>query len=458
MNETGSNGAYTSIQTAIDAANPGDTIFVYSGTYAQDLEIGKSLTLIGENKATTTVVGSGTIVRITADSVDISGFTLSGGLSMYFQYSGNHRIDNNIFLNNRGIHCQYSYNNNITNNSFVNCGIGMWGEEMAHFCSNVIINNSVNGEPLFYFRDTYGLDIDGIPAGQVILANCNDSSVKNLQIDVAENGISVFYSRNINVSGNNISSIGNFDYGIYVIHTEYSNFTNNNVSGYLDGIKLHRTSRYNNFTANNVSFNDQMGFFICDSSFNELYQNIVIGNKRGVGFDNGDNNNLSRNIVANNWMSGFFIYPDSEGNLIYHNNIIDNADQADDLTSGGNQWDNGYPSGGNYWTDYNGIDRNSTPSQDVPPYDGIGDTPYEIDSTSYDNYPLMEPIPDTVPPRIKLLSPSNNSIIKPGETLDFSVYDGNLDYANYSVDGGPQQPFTHPYNISTDIWPMAHTQ
>ncbi|MDH5400409.1 MAG: hypothetical protein OEX02_19805, partial [Cyclobacteriaceae bacterium] len=33
VNKTGSNGAYTSIQDAIDDAGVGDTVFVYNGTY-----------------------------------------------------------------------------------------------------------------------------------------------------------------------------------------------------------------------------------------------------------------------------------------------------------------------------------------------------------------------------------------------------------------------------------------
>jgi len=46
------------------------------------------------------------------------------------------------------------------------------------------------------------------------------------------------------------------------------------------------------------------------------------------------------------------------------------------------QLDYGYPSGGNYWSDYNGTDAN---------HDGIGDTPYVIDTKNADNYPLMTP-------------------------------------------------------------------
>ncbi|MCK4757055.1 MAG: hypothetical protein KAS67_01245, partial [Thermoplasmata archaeon] len=74
----------------------------------------------------------------------------------------------------------------------------------------------------------------------------------------------------------------------------------------------------------------------------------------------------------------------SQGNLIYHNNFIDNIQQAQDDILGppGNAWDSGLPDGGNYWSDYAGID--------MPP-DGIGDTGYPIPggALATDNWPWM---------------------------------------------------------------------
>jgi parallel beta-helix repeat protein len=80
----------------------------------------------------------------------------------------------------------------------------------------------------------------------------------------------------------------------------------------------------------------------------------------------------------------------STGILVHGNDFVDNAHQAHDDRV--NSWDNGYPSGGNRWSDYQGIDRCSGPGQDVcQDPDGIGDTPYRAGSYLVDRYPLVPP-------------------------------------------------------------------
>jgi len=54
-----------------------------------------------------------------------------------------------------------------------------------------------------------------------------------------------------------------------------------------------------------------------------------------------------------------------------------------------NVWDDGYPSGGNYWSNYNGTDLYSGPYQNETGSDGIGDTPYTIDANDTDNFPIV---------------------------------------------------------------------
>jgi hypothetical protein len=86
--------------------------------------------------------------------------------------------------------------------------------------------------------------------------------------------------------------------------------------------------------------------------------------------------------------------------VIYHNNFIDNAVPRWQAVSGNipsiadNVWDNGYPSGGNYWSDYTGKDQYSGTKQNANGSDAVGDTPYDINFGQRDHYPLISPYND----------------------------------------------------------------
>jgi hypothetical protein len=112
-------------------------------------------------------------------------------------------------------------------------------------------------------------------------------------------------------------------------------------------------------------------------------------------------------------------------NKVYHNNFIENEEgQACVWWTLDNYWDNGYPSGGNFWSDYIGEDNDG---------DGIGDTPYEIlvydeYENDYDYYPLIEPYGENLPPFadfywIPKLPDSNETIIfNASNSVDYDGY------------------------------------
>jgi len=79
-------------------------------------------------------------------------------------------------------------------------------------------------------------------------------------------------------------------------------------------------------------------------------------------------------------------------NTIFHNDLLQNNQQAWSYGGSSNFWDDGYPSGGNYWSDYTGVDVYKGPYQNVTGSDGIGDTPYVIDADNVDHYPLTSEI------------------------------------------------------------------
>jgi parallel beta-helix repeat protein len=93
------------------------------------------------------------------------------------------------------------------------------------------------------------------------------------------------------------------------------------------------------------------------------------------------------NVVSNN-NYGIALFS-SNDSRIYHNNFIDNIEQVLLSESFNTVWDNGYPSAGNYWSDYAGTDFYSGPDQNIPGSDGIGDTPHIVAVDNGDRYPLM---------------------------------------------------------------------
>ena len=119
-------GNYTTIQSAIDAANVDDTIFVYNGTYFEMIFVTKSLQLLGEHMNTTVIDGAGNshAVIVEANWVTMSSFSVTNATNsgiVLDSSEGSVISDNNISGNHGGgIDLIYSPFNTITNNIIVN--------------------------------------------------------------------------------------------------------------------------------------------------------------------------------------------------------------------------------------------------------------------------------------------------------------------------------------------------
>jgi len=131
-----------------------------------------------------------------------------------------------------------------------------------------------------------------------------------------------------------------------------------------------------------------------NSNNNLLSSNIASNTNYGIELSGSSDNVLVSNTASNNRWSGISLW-NSNSNVIYHNNFVDNIGWQAYLPtypkSYNNTWDDGYPYGGNYWSDYTGVDVKRGPNQDFHGSDGIGDTPYIIDANNTDHYPLMNP-------------------------------------------------------------------
>ncbi|NQE06042.1 Cell surface glycoprotein [ANME-1 cluster archaeon GoMg1] len=181
-------------------------------------------------------------------------------------------------------------------------------------------------------------------------------------------------------------------------NVEISGFT---IQNGADGILLESSDGCT--TSGNIIQDNYDGICLTDSNNNIITNNILFNNVfsfSGIHLSSSHNNVISDNELVENGR-GISLY-DSNNNLIYHNNFVDSIfKQAYDNT-GTNLWDNGYPSGGNYWSDYTGVDLYRGPKQDMPGSDDIGDTPYCIPDVAgaQDRYPLLHPWEEQTKPKL----------------------------------------------------------
>ena len=277
-----------------------------------------------------------------------TGIWLSGGI-WPFGYSnvvfGNNLTGNSILLD--GV-----YDNEIIGNTFINGGLSILGNPRR----NLVENNTVNGKPLVYLERVEDYCVED--AGQVILINCTRIRVENLNLSRTIVGVELWNTNSTTISGNNIT---NNRYGILLYYSSNNSINRNNVTRNFMGP----------FPKGGISF-----YF---SSHNVISGNNIATNYGSIYLYRSSNNTISENNIANN--RGSVLLWNSYNNTFYHNNFINNTHQVFIHTPGyTNFWNNGYPSGGNYWDNYTGTDANG---------DGIGDLPHVIDEDNVDNYPLM---------------------------------------------------------------------
>jgi len=233
--------------------------------------------------------------------------------------------------------------------------------KVGTYAENIIVNNTV----ALIGEDKYLTTIDG--------------NMQETTIQIAANGvfISGFTIKNSKPSwpegGLLVSDVGDCDVSNVII-------TDNWV-----GLWLEDSS--NNNVSNITIANNRYPSWLVRSD-NNTFRDIMIANntKYGVWLEDSSNNNVSSTTITNNEVG--IQLERAYNNTIYDNELINNTYQVINLQSV-NVWDAGYPSGGNYWSDYAGVDFKSGPSQDMPGSDGIGDTPYTIGANNTDRYPLL---------------------------------------------------------------------
>jgi parallel beta-helix repeat protein len=264
------------------------------------------------------------------------------------------------------------------------------------FYENVIVNKTVS----LVGASGFSSIIDGSNNGTVVEVTSNGVVVRGFKLQNSgygwtRHGIYVYmadyctiednhlfkdchnirlnYSRGSTVEGNIIDGVMTQPtmYGIRVENSANCTVENNHVSDCVGAVHLQNATKC--VVARNLLEGNSQGIrFYTPCTYNEVFENDVCNSSYdGMIAEMPDNLTLT-------------------GNRVFHNNFINNSSPFI-LSLSGITWDDGYPSGGNYWSRYNGTDLKTGSFQNETGYDGIGDDYYSLNPTQKDNYPLLHP-------------------------------------------------------------------
>jgi parallel beta-helix repeat protein len=339
----------------------------------------------------------------------------------------NNRIFGNTLTENNmdGIWVGYSLNNTISGNNMTNNGYGVRLDSSS--------DNSISGNNITVCNWV----------GVYLGSSSNNSVFGNNITENNLDGIRLYHSSNNTISGNNMTNNG---YGMRLFYSSSNRLTGNSMAdneynfGVGDGVGL--SDFVNDVDVSNTVDGKPIHYWISERNMSVPlvagYVSLVnctgitvknlnlTGNVQGLLLVSTTNSTIAKSSITNN-RDGIRV-EDSSNNKLHHNNFKDNIQQVYIPTPGyANVWDDGYPSGGNYWSDYTGADADG---------DYIGDTPYVVDLNNTDRFPLMAPYepPDTTPPVVSILSPENQTYRVSDVSLTLTVSE-IPSWIGYTLDG-----------------------
>ena len=247
-------------------------------------------------------------------------------------------------------------------------------------CAGLILTNTKNG---VIFKNRF---IDNKGAGIALLGTINNTIQKNF---CSENEVGIFIRWGMYTTIKQNDCKNNFASGI-VIASAHKNIIekndcteNQNASIALINVGLPEHSPKDNIIYKNNIENNQFGIVSDDADLNDILRNTIADNEFGIMFGLG-----------------------SEGNTVYHNNIIDNTVQVVDFQPLMNKWHHPYMKEGNFWADasyefdaYPFVEKNGweimTPIEEeilsIPLSNKLGgDRKIPRDETSYIRYGVIQ--------------------------------------------------------------------
>jgi parallel beta-helix repeat protein len=315
------------------------------------------------------------------DNVIESNVISNTGDAIYIYFGGNNTIRNNSMSSvGSGIYIWGPFNilrsNTITNHQFF--GLTVYGD----YFQDIDTSNTINDKPIYYLMNQKDLVIEPSTfpnVGYLGLVNSQNITIQGLDLEKNADGVLFVNTTDSAIQNTIVRQNGR---GITLLSCQRINVSRNTVSeNGFGGIYL-SNSNSSTISSNLVTFNVYFGIALIHySSDNLVYENYVSHNN-----PNAYDEALKHLGMLNHWNT-----TRKEGNNIVGGSYI----------------------GGNYWSDYQGVDQNQ---------DGIGDTPYTFETPGY--YPNTDYLP-IVP-----------------HTYSWSMFKHDLDRSGYSTTTAPNTNMT----------------
>jgi parallel beta-helix repeat protein len=367
---------------------------------------------------------------ITGNTVTLNGYGI-----YLLGASQNSIIGNTVTNNEIGIDVESSSKNILRNNIMNNNNnLAVYGTQASHFDNDIDDSNTANGKKVYYLisENNRVINPSTFPdVGYLALVNCENMTVNNLELTSNAHGLLLAYTTGTTITQNVIKDNS---VGIGLVASSGNYILDNTIVENTRGIQLSNSSTSNSIATNNVSSNKD-GMFFFSSFQNTIFGNNITNNDIGAGFKSASNNMFRGNFFVDNV-----------------DQVYDVSESDSTITMSTNIWDFSYPVGGNYWSDYTGIDVKSSAGQNQTGSDGIGDTAYIINTKNKDSYPLM---PYGSPLGISIVSPQNKTYTTTDVALDFAV-SKTTSWIRYSLDGQANVTITDSITLS-DLAEGAHS-
>jgi len=345
--------------------------------------------------------------------------------TMVLSHSSSNDISSNSIVGiDKGVYLLESYDNTIQDNDFTFSGITIENEGTG---SQAILGNTINGVPIYYYSNLSDISVP-TDAGQVILENCTNFTIQQLNISEVDCGIQLVSCSDISISQCDISECVNGiilddSQGITIFNNTFldnhsagviisespsnqivdNTFTNKGITLRGDSLSHWNTHTVQGNTVNGKPIcyyanadsvlvpNDAGQVIMANCTHSEINGANISEVDCGIQLAFCSENEVTKNHLRNNTLG--VRLKSSFDNLIY-DNYFDNTSNAWD--DGVNTWYVDRPTSrfnivggkkiaGNFWHDYSGSDTDQ---------DGIGDKdlPYNSNGgiqTGGDEMPLV---------------------------------------------------------------------